>query len=242
MPYLLCHDAPVGDWFFCACGRAHPSSTGFPSISASPYTSPAYVSPSLRHTTTTTTTSSSVLSHVLSCKNWFSVLSEEILCNDPLDLGCDDVPVASRRKRHCILAAGISPIIPESRQPDLPYKTCTNLCDNMLLVKLLSPHAKLPTQGSGTAAGYDLYSSEKTTLSPKTRKLVDTGIAITMNTPKNLYARIASRSGLSVKALDIGAGIIDADYRGPIKILLINNSNEIFQINIGDQMVQLILE
>ena len=35
VPCLLCYDAPVGDWFFCACGRARPSSTGFPSISAS---------------------------------------------------------------------------------------------------------------------------------------------------------------------------------------------------------------
>ena len=57
-----------------------------------------------------------------------------------------------------------------------------------------------------------------------------------------MYARIAPRSGLSVKGLDIGAGVVDSDYRGPIKALLINNSNIPFQVNVGDRMAQLILE
>ena len=110
-----------------------------------------------------------------------------------------------------------------------------------LLVKLLSPEAKLPTRGSDDAAGYDLYSCEKIILEPRTHKLVNTGISIaTPNT--RMYARIAPRSGLSVKGLDIGAGVVDSDYRGPIKALLINNSNTPFQINVGDRMAQLILE
>ena len=49
-----------------------------------------------------------------------------------------------------------------------------------LLVKLLSPEAKLPTRGSDDAAGYDLYSCEKILLEPRTRKLVNTGISIAM--------------------------------------------------------------
>ena len=126
VPCLLCHDAPVGDWFFCAYGRARPSSTGFPSISSSSYTSPDYVSSPI---TTITTSSSSVLSPVLSCKNRFSVLSEQSLYDDPLNLGFDDVPAAPRRKRHCISAAGISPIVPESKEPDFPYEPCTEKLD-----------------------------------------------------------------------------------------------------------------
>ena len=110
-----------------------------------------------------------------------------------------------------------------------------------LLVKLLSPEAKLPTRGSNDAAGYDLYSCEKIILEPGTRKLVNTGISIAIPST-GMYARIAPRSGLSVKGLDIGAGVIDSDYRGPIKALLINNSNIPFQVNIGDRMAQLILE
>ena len=110
-----------------------------------------------------------------------------------------------------------------------------------LLVKLLSPEAKLPTRGSNDAAGYDLYSCEKIILKPGTRKLVNTGISIATPSTK-MYARIALRSGLSVKGLDIGAGVVDSDYRGPIKALLINNSNTPFQVNVGDRMAQLILE
>ena len=111
------------------------------------------------------------------------------------------------------------------------------------MVKLLSPHAKKPARGSESAAGYDLYCAENTPviIPPRTRKLIDTGIAIA--TPGiHLYARIAPRSGLSVKGLDIGAGVVDADYRGSVKVLLINSGNTPFQINPGDRMAQLILE
>ena len=110
-----------------------------------------------------------------------------------------------------------------------------------LLVRLLSPEAKLPTRGSDDAAGYDLYSCEKIILEPGTRKLVNTGISIAAPSTM-MYTRIAPQSGLSVKGLDIGAGVVDSDYRGPIKALLINNSNIPFQVNIGDRMAQLMLE
>ena len=223
VPCLLCHDAPVGDWFFCACGRARPSSTGFPSISTSSCTLPTYIS--------------SVLSSVLSCENRFSVLSAESLYDDPLNLGFDDVPVVPRRKRHCISAARISPIVPESRKPDLAYEPCTANLDlgDKLLVKLLSPHAKKPTRGSESTARYDFYCAENTPviIPSRTRKLVDTSIAIA--TPgAHLYATIAPGSGLSIKGLDIGAGVIDVDYRGSVKVLLINSGDTPFQINPGD--------
>ena len=110
-----------------------------------------------------------------------------------------------------------------------------------LLVKLLSPEAKLPTWGNNNAAGYDLYSCEKMILEPGTRKLVNTSIWISKPSTR-IYARIAPRSGLSVKGLDIGSGVVDSDYRGPIKALLISNSNITFQVNVGDRMAQLILE
>ena len=110
-----------------------------------------------------------------------------------------------------------------------------------LLVKLLSTKAKLPTRGTKDAAGYDLYICEPTIIPPRTRKLVHTGISIAAPTTKG-YARIALRSGLAIKGLDLGAGIVDSDYRGPIKVLLINNSDIPFQINTGDRMAQLILK
>ena len=110
-----------------------------------------------------------------------------------------------------------------------------------LLVKLLSTNAKLPTRGSEDEAGYDLYSCEPAIIPPRTRKLVDTGMSITVPNTR-LYARIALRSGLAVNRLEIGAGVVNSDYRGAIKVLLINTSDTSFQINTGDRMAQLILQ
>ena len=102
-------------------------------------------------------------------------------------------------------------------------------------------NGKLGTRGSEDAAGYDLSSCEPAIIPPRTQKLVDTGISIAVPSIR-LYTRIAPRSGLAVKELNIGASVVDSDYRGLIKVLLINNSETPFQINTGDRMAQLILE
>ena len=80
-----------------------------------------------------------------------------------------------------------------------------------LSIKLLSPDAKLPTKRSDDAAGYDLYGCKEMILEPGTRKPVNTCISITAPSTR-MYARIAPRSGLSIKGLDIGAGVVDSDY------------------------------
>ena len=92
----------------------------------------------------------------------------------------------------------------------------------------LDENAKIPEYGSEYAAGIDLFSSntEDIIIPPKNRKLIPTGLYISWDDP-NYYMRIAPRSGLSVKnCIDVGAGVIDYDYRGELKILLINNSND----------------
>ena len=110
-----------------------------------------------------------------------------------------------------------------------------------LQIQLLSPKGKIPTRGTSDAAGYDLYSSETITLPPHTRALVYTDIAIQV--PAGTYGRIAPRSGLATKfSIDLSAGVIDADYRGHVKVLLVNHSNEEFQVTSGDRIAQLILE
>ena len=87
----------------------------------------------------------------------------------------------------------------------------------------------------------DLHASEEITIQPLTRKAIGTGIAISI--PDNTYARIAPRSGLAAKhAIDVGAGVVDADYRGELKVLLINQGSTPFQVKIGDRIAQLILE
>ncbi|KAL2433772.1 Deoxyuridine 5'-triphosphate nucleotidohydrolase [Exophiala dermatitidis] len=110
-----------------------------------------------------------------------------------------------------------------------------------LLVKKLSPDATTPTRGSAFAAGYDLYASKPTTVPARGKTLVSTDLAIA--TPEGTYGRVAPRSGLASKHfIDTGAGVIDADYRGEVKVLLFNHSDVDFQVNKGDRIAQLVLE
>ena len=68
-----------------------------------------------------------------------------------------------------------------------------------------------------------------------------TGISISF--PAGLYARIAPRSGLALKKfIDVGAGVVDADYRGEVGVVLFNHGDQDFQVNMGDRIAQLILE
>lgn len=83
------------------------------------------------------------------------------------------------------------------------------------------PLAKLPTRGSASAAGYDLYASENVTLPRGGRKVIATGISLAI--PEGHYGRVAPRSGLASKhGIDTGAGVIDEDYRGLLGVLLFN--------------------
>ena len=104
-----------------------------------------------------------------------------------------------------------------------------------LKFKRLDKESRLPTKGSIDSAGYDLYSAEEMEVLPWKRRVVGTQIAIKV--PKGTYGSIAPRSGLAAKhGIDVGAGVIDADYRGEVKILLINHSNVKFEVKKGDRI------
>ena len=109
-------------------------------------------------------------------------------------------------------------------------------------VKLLNNLARVPRRASAGAAGYDLTSVEHVTVYPGTRGLVSTGLAVKL--PSGVYGRIAPRSGLAVQnGIQVGAGVIDSDYRGEIKVLLFNHSiDHVFQVTPGDRIAQLICE
>lgn len=107
-------------------------------------------------------------------------------------------------------------------------------------VKLNYEDAQAPTRGSDEAAGYDLYSYESETVEPNQIKLIDTGISIRV--PEGTYGRIAPRSSVSKKGILINAGVIDRDYRGPVKVMVHNLSNNDYVINKNDRIAQLILE
>lgn len=90
-------------------------------------------------------------------------------------------------------------------------------------VRRLSPDAVLPTRAHATDAGADLYSVEKVHLAPGERALVGTGIALAL--PAGTVGLIHPRSGLAAKqglSMVNTPGTIDADYRGELKVCLVN--------------------
>jgi len=111
-----------------------------------------------------------------------------------------------------------------------------------LLVKKLSDDATLPVRGSDWSAGYDLAASRPASIPPGGRAVVHTDLSVAC--PAGTYARIAPRSGLAIKkGIDVGAGVVDADYRGPVGVILFNlDSNNSFEVKVGDRIAQLILE
>ena len=117
-----------------------------------------------------------------------------------------------------------------------------SISDNLTIkVKKLHAAAQLPLRGSTWAAGADLHCVEAFRLQPGERKAVPTGLAVEI--PPGFYGRVAPRSGWAAKhGIDTLAGIIDADYRGEILVLLINLSHESFTAQSGERIAQLIIE
>src|SRR5210317_1294826 len=110
-----------------------------------------------------------------------------------------------------------------------------------LCVKKLVEDAVIPTRGSTHAVGYDLYSVEDCCVPHNSRHLVGTGISIVL--PVNVYGRVAPRSGLAVKhGIQVGAGVVDPDYTGEVKVVLFNQGENDFKVAVGDRIAQLILE
>ena len=111
----------------------------------------------------------------------------------------------------------------------------------MLRFKLLSSTATVPTRATKYSAGYDLYSNESVLVRARERAVIKTGISVAFSS--ECYGRIAPRSGLAAKyGIDVGAGVIDSDYRGEIMVLLFNHSVLPVEIKQGDKIAQLILE
>jgi len=102
----------------------------------------------------------------------------------------------------------------------------------------------LPAYETAHAAGMDLRADldETIHLKPMERKLIPTGLY--MELPEGFEAQIRPRSGLAFKhgiGIVNSPGTIDADYRGEIKVLLINLSDQVFEINTGDRIAQMVI-
>ncbi|CAK1545684.1 unnamed protein product [Leptosia nina] len=105
----------------------------------------------------------------------------------------------------------------------------------------LSENAFPPVKGSEKAAGYDLKSAYDYIVPARGKELVKTDLQIEL--PSECYGRVAPRSGLAVKNfIDVGAGVIDEDYRGNVGVVLFNHSDQDFIVKKGDRIAQLICE
>lgn len=127
----------------------------------------------------------------------------------------------------------------------------------------LSDTAIMPTRGSPLSAGLDLcFDGQEITYLNRGNKIVQglrhgdggayqvlaggrvmlsTGLSI--QAPKGCYARVAPRSGMSVKGFDVSAGVVDADYTGEIKVILtLHGGAEAQVIQAGDRVAQLVFE
>ncbi len=111
-------------------------------------------------------------------------------------------------------------------------------------IKIRSISGRLPSYETSGAAGMDIraFLKEPVTIEPGQRALIPTGLF--MEIPAGFEAQIRARSGLAVRngiGLVNGIGTIDSDYRGEIKIPLINWGDESFTVNDGDRVAQMII-
>ena len=99
----------------------------------------------------------------------------------------------------------------------------------------------MPTKGSAEAAGHNQYANEGTEIPAGGQVMVGTGIATQL--AHNTSGRIAPRRGLAVKhRLATNAGVIDPDYGGEVKVVLVNQGDQPYQVEQGDRITQLIIE
>jgi dUTP pyrophosphatase len=112
-----------------------------------------------------------------------------------------------------------------------------------LLVRKINKNATIPVRSTDGSAGYDFYSPIDVIINPKSKILIQTNISVEL--PEcpfkgHIYCmKMMSRSGLSLKkSIEVGAGLIDSDYRGNIGVILYNHGDEPVEIKSGDRIAQ----
>nr|CAI5851790.1 unnamed protein product [Callosobruchus analis] len=103
------------------------------------------------------------------------------------------------------------------------------------------PEPYIPVRATPQSVGLGLKSAFRYVIPARGRVLIDTGLKIEV--PKGCYGRIVPRSGLAINyGIDVGAGAVDPDYRGIIKVLLFNHSDSDFIVESAERIAQLICE
>lgn len=99
----------------------------------------------------------------------------------------------------------------------------------------------LPEYASAAAAGADLRAREAFDLAPGARAAVSTGVHVQI--PPGHVGLVWPRSGLAVRhGIDTLAGVIDSDYRGEVRVVLVNHGTETFHVEPGDRVAQILVQ
>ena len=109
-----------------------------------------------------------------------------------------------------------------------------------MFVKRLTETARIPTRGTPGSAGLDLYADEAVRIEPGQWRLISTGISVAI--PPHFVGLVWPRSGWARKGITTDAGVIDADYRGELFVLLVNFSNNPLDISPGMRIGQLLIQ
>ena len=118
---------------------------------------------------------------------------------------------------------------------------CFNITTMRINIKKLNPQALLPVYNHEGDAGMDMFALEATVVPARGRALVSTGIA--MEIPLGFVGLFWGKSGLATKhGIVTSAGVIDAGYRGEVKIALVNTSDEDYTIEAGHKVAQLLIQ
>lgn len=111
----------------------------------------------------------------------------------------------------------------------------------MIQFKKLTANARIPQRGSAGAAGFDIYCNDFIRLAPRVHCLLPTGIAMAI--PHGWVGLIWPRSGLAAKnGIDTLAVVVDADYRGEVKVSLINHGHDVVEFKPGDRIAQILFQ
>lgn len=111
----------------------------------------------------------------------------------------------------------------------------------MIRVKKLTKYAYLPHRATPGSAGLDLTSAYAVTVPAHGKAIIKTDLAVVL--PEGTYGRVAPRSSVAWNHhVDIGAGVIDMDFRGNVGVIVFNHGAEDFVVKRGERIAQLIVE
>jgi dUTP pyrophosphatase len=112
---------------------------------------------------------------------------------------------------------------------------------SVLQVKLLCQNAIMPQRGTPGSVGYDLHTTEALTIHPSQRTPISMGLIISL--PEGTCGRITPHSSLAIKhSINVATRVIDPDFQGEVKVVLVNNGSTPFHVGRGEHIAQLVLE